>query len=192
MNLKTLSITAVVLIASALALVSWQHSGRERGSAGAVTNPAQPGASPTPTTPLPTPKGRPILHVSGVSNGNAGRRTLKVDFATLDRLAHERVILREPFLKREFTFNVIRMSEFARLAGIPAGASLYMHALDDYHVVLPIDDIASVAFIATRVEGKPISVAQGGPIRLVFTGDESVAANTDNWIWSIDSMRVHG
>jgi DMSO/TMAO reductase YedYZ molybdopterin-dependent catalytic subunit len=115
----------------------------------------------------------------------------ELDFATLDREASEEITITEPFLKREMTFRGISMRVFLQRAGVAASArNLSMHALDDYHVSLPIAGLREAGFLATRGDGKKLSVATGGPVRLLFTGDGALARNTDNWIWSFDSARV--
>ena len=117
-------------------------------------------------------------------------RTTKVDFAGLDGLAREQVTIHEPFVKRDVTFTGVRVGELLRRAGgTPSARHLNLHALDDYSVTLPIQAVASEGLLATRSNGKPIPIARGGPIRLVFPAAGELAANTDNWIWSIDAMR---
>ena len=85
----------------------------------------------------------------------------------------------------------VKMGELLQRAGVdPAARKLYMHALDDYHVDLPIAGLKAAGFLATRVDGKKLPIAKGGPIRLLFTGHGKLARDTDNWIWSFDSARV--
>jgi hypothetical protein len=72
----------------------------------------------------------------------------------------------------------------------PSARNLYMHALDDYHVDLPIAGLQQAGYVATRIDGKKIPIAMGGPVRLLFSGNGRLARDTDNWIWSFDSARV--
>ena len=66
-----------------------------------------------------------------------------------------------------------------------------MHALDDYHVTLPLAQLAaSGAVLATRSGGRAIAIDEGGPVRLVFPGGTRLGRNSDNWIWSVDWIRV--
>jgi hypothetical protein len=152
---------------------------------------ANVGKSAVAVEPFPAPKGESSLRIAGVEHGNVAAHVTKVDFATLDRVARERRTVREPFVKHDVEFTGLRIGEVLERAGGQGSAgSLFIHALDDYHVELAISDIASDALLATRADGKPIPIAQGGPIRLVFTSKGGLAANTDMWIWSIDSMRL--
>ena len=124
-----------------------------------------------------------------MARGNAGAIVTKLDFATLDGIAHTTLTVREPFLKRDVTFTGVPMGELLSRAGAePASKSLYQHALDDYHVDLSFAGVAADAMLATRANGKPIPIADGGPIRIVFTSGSKLGALTDNWVWSIESI----
>jgi hypothetical protein len=128
-----------------------------------------------------------------VAHGNVSARTTKVDLATLDAVAHASVTVHEPFLKRDVTFTGVPMSKLLLRAGVNASArTLHMHALDDYHVDLPIAEIATDGMLATHADGQLIPIAKGGPIRLIFTARSAIADNADNWIWSLDSLKASG
>jgi hypothetical protein len=190
MSPRVLIVTAVAVLAGAGALVI-SSMGSSKGTAPAPPRPAVVRAAPVKA--LPAPMDDAVLRISGVVHGNVGARTTKLDLATLDAAAHESVTVHEPFLKHDVTFTGVRMSELLRRAGVDATArTLHMHALDDYQVDLPIAAFAADGMLATRANGKPIPIAKGGPIRLIFTATSAVAANTDNWIWSLDSVQVRG
>jgi hypothetical protein len=187
MQLKIFAGAAIaVLIAAAIAFSASQRPESRTGTTDQSSgSPASPAAAPIEK--LPAARGKVVLRIAGGKAGSAKT----VDFATLDRIARERVKIRDPFLKRDVTFTAVRMSDLLSAAGVPASAtSLHGHALDDYHVDLPIAALRSNGLLATRMNGKPIAIADGGPIRLVFTGKSRVGDNTDNWIWSLDSIRA--
>jgi hypothetical protein len=139
--------------------------------------------------PLAAPAGAPVLRIDGVAHGNVAAGVTKLDFKTLDGLARESLTVDEPFLKRKITFTGVRLGSLMRRLGVPASTrSLYMHALDDYHVVLPFAALSEDALLATRAGGRPIPVADGGPIRVVFPDGSKLGAVTDNWIWSLDRV----
>lgn len=192
MNLKILAVSLLALIAAAAALAVRPLSDSADSPSDEASKTSD-SADPAPVKLLPAPKGVTVLRVTGVSRGNAGAHTTKVDFATLDDLGREQVTVYEPFLKHDVKFTGLRMSELLSAVRLPESASrVYMHALDDYHVNLAQAALASGGFVATRADGKRIPVAEGGPIRLVFTGEGDMAANSDNWIWSLDSIRPGG
>ena len=142
--------------------------------------------------PIPAPKGKAVLRVTGVGSGNAGTHATALDFRTLEQMPQVKVRVYEPFLKRDMSFSGVRMSDLLAVIGVsPSAGSIYMHALDDYHVTLTQDQLASAgAVLATRANGARIAIKDGGPIRIILPGSGKVADNTDNWVWSVDRIRA--
>ena len=102
--------------------------------------------------------------------------------------------VREPFLKRDMSFSGVRMSDLLAISGVsPSAQSIYMHALDAYHVTFTPDQLASSgAVLATRSDGERIAIKDGGPVRIIHPRSGRLAENEDNWIWSVDRMRASG
>jgi hypothetical protein len=142
--------------------------------------------------PIPAPRGKAVLRVTGVESGNAGAHATSVDLRTLDQMPRVNVRVYEPFLKREMSFSGVRMSDLLAVIGVsPSAGSIYMHALDDYHVTFTRGQLASSgAVLATRANGARIAIKEGGPIRVIHSRSGRVAENGDNWIWSVDRMRA--
>jgi hypothetical protein len=177
-----------LLLATAVSLV-YSSGGDDRATSAAAPAPAV--AKPDAVKPLHAPTGERVLRITGVKSGNVSAKVTEVDFATLDNAATDKLTIVEPFVKRKMTFTGMSMSELLQRAGAdPSARKLYMHALDDYHVDLPIAGVKAAGFLATRVDGKKIPIAKGGPIRLLFSGHGKLARDTDNWIWSFDLARV--
>jgi hypothetical protein len=183
-----LLVTGLVAIAAGGALVAvapWHHGASHAGSPASLVAPKR--AFP----PLPAASGKAMLTIRGVTHGNSGPGVTRLDFAGVDNVAREHVVVFEPFLKRDIHYTGIRLGELLKRAGgASAGSTIVFHALDDYSVTLPLAKIASDVIVATRSNGKRLPIADGGPIRMLYTRSSKVADNTDNWIWSIDSMRL--
>jgi hypothetical protein len=188
--MKTIPIALVVLLTAVVAVAALSVSRHdERGSSGKNTGSVEAGA--TKVEPIPAPTGKAIITISGVLGGNVGTDTTKVDFQTIDRLARKQVTIYEPFLKRDVTFTAIPAADFLQAAGFPPSAAhVQMRALDDYEVNLVAAGVRSAGMLATRMNGKPMTIAQGGPVRLIFTGKGHLAVDSDNWIWSIKTIRA--
>jgi hypothetical protein len=186
-RLIVVSVLGVALLLTTFVAVQYRSGGDDRAGSG----PAPAVAEPVAVKPLPAPSGERVLRITGVKSGNVSPTVTELDFATLDRAASDDLTILEPFVKRKMTFTVIPMGELLQRAGVdPSARNLYMQALDDYHVDLPIAGLKDAGFLATRVDGKKIPVAKGGPVRLLFSGHGKLARDTDNWIWSFDSARV--
>lgn len=142
--------------------------------------------------PIPAPRGKAVLRVTGVESGNAGTHATAVDFRTLEQMPQVKVRVHEPFLKRDMSFSGVRMSDLLAVMGVsPSAGSIYMHALDDYHVTFTRGQMTSSgAVLATRANGARIAIKDGGPIRIIHSRSGKVADNSDNWIWSVDRIRA--
>lgn len=185
MLLRTLA-----FIVTALALVQTGCGGDDPGPAKpAAAGAAKPSSSDElrPGSELPAPKGKVILRMAGLEGGSAA-----LDMKTLERMPQTEATVTEPFLKRDVAFSGVRVKDLLAIAGAPSTAQMIkLRALDDYHVNITVDDlVASDALLATKADGKRMPIADGGPIRIVFLGDTKVANNTDNWIWSVSSIRI--
>lgn len=141
---------------------------------------------------LPDPKQPAILSIEGlVSNTNAHDKA-RVDLATLEKMPLVELEVYEPFEKRTMTFEGVLMSELMSIAGADSGASeVHITALDDYKVDLSMDEIGdSDILLAPKADGSHMSVAEGGPTRIVFPPKSAAGRNPDLWIWSVESMVV--
>jgi hypothetical protein len=149
----------------------------------------------TPTTepaPIPAPKGKVVLTVSGkVANPNRNS-TAVFDQAALDGLGHQTTTTFEPFDKRTINFGGVPLAVLLARVGMPASATkIKVHALDDYQVEYkPSDLTAAGVLLATEADGEALPIAKGGPIRIVFPPGSAVGSNKDVWIWSVDSMTI--
>lgn len=182
---RTLAVIVVVL-AFAQAGCGGEDAGAPAAATAATTKPPAAGEL-RPGDELPAPTGKVILRMAGLEGGSAA-----VDMKTLERMPQIAATVTEPFLKRNVEFSGVRVKDLLAIAGAPSAAKVIkFRALDDYHVDLTIDDLlAGDALLATKADGKRMPVAEGGPIRIVFLGDTKVANNTDNWIWSVSSIRI--
>jgi len=188
-RLYLVSIFVAAILVAAVAAV--MYSGGPADRVTTVDTPSLAAPKTAAAEPLPAPKGEPVLRIEGVMRGNVSAHVTEVDFATLDQAASKEITIREPFVKRQMTFKGIPMDELLRRAGVdPSARTIRLHALDEYHVDLPVAELRSAGLLATRGEGQKLAIAKGGPIRLVFSGDGKSARDSDNWIWSIDRVRV--
>jgi hypothetical protein len=167
-------------------------AGKSNDSNGSSTAAAVEQGSLTVGDPIPAPNGKVVLRVTGVESGNAGAHATAVDFRTLEQMPQVKFRVREPFIKRDMNFSGVRMSDLLAVIGVsPSAGSIYMHALDDYHVTFTQDQLASAgAVLATRANGARIAIKDGGPIRIILPRSGKVADNSDNWVWSVDRMRA--
>ena len=117
----------------------------------------------------------------------AGAKPVIADFAALDAVATVDYDIYEPFEEKRVAFKGVELSDLLDAAGVPASAtSVRMVALDDYLIDLKMSDVrAGGVILATRADGELITIAKGGPVRIVFRDGLELGKNTDRWIWSL-------
>ena len=159
------------------------------GSGGSPSVPLAVATATASKAPLPVATGKPVVVLHALA-GRAG--DARLDMAGLDAMSSKSADIYEPFVKKTVHFEGVPLGELLSRAGITSG-SIHIHALDDYTFDGKVADfVADGALLATKANGRAIPVAEGGPIRIVFDTTNSLAKNTDAWVWSVDSMRQDG
>lgn len=147
-----------------------------------------------PGDPIPPPQGKPVLTFRGTPTTNVGN-TLQFDLATLEKF--DSVSYRAYDRQgegRELTFSGPLLGTLLKAAGVTEYKSLHCLALNDYAVDIPASDIDTLpVLLATRADGKQMSVAHYGPTRVVYPteGFDLPGFRYDpRWIWQLAVIDV--
>lgn len=191
--------TVLALIALAPALAAF---GDDSGST-AGSGPTSPTASASqvasadlaPGDPVPAPTGKVVLTLTGVPQHNVGK-TLQFDLATLDRLGtvHYKVFDKQATGKT-VDFSGPLVSTVLAVAGATDARQMHTLALNDYAVTVPVADTKKFPVVlATRADGRRMSVQNYGPTRFVYPDDPSMdpAIYDPRWVWQLKTIRVTG
>ena len=139
------------------------------------------------TVPVPA-EGDVTLVVLGAGRANAAGE-LRLSLADLERLPMVEAVVFEPFIKRDVVFQGVRLEDLLAFADLPDSAAIHAVALNDYAVDLPVEVLRREGtLLATRADGRPITLEDGGPTRIVFTDDHPDTGNESLWIWSLASL----
>lgn len=146
-----------------------------------------------PGDPVPVPTGKVVLTLRGVPNTNVGK-TLRFDLATLEKLG---VVSYSVFDRqaegRDVTFSGPLLKSVLDVAGA-TGTNLHCIALNDYAVDVPAADADALPVIlATKADGKKMSVAHYGPTRFIYPTDGFDLDSTiydPRWIWQLETIVV--
>ena len=152
-------------------------------------------ASIGPSEAIPAPSGEEVLAISGLIAAKNGDDALNFDIPTLERLGLVEYSVQDPWLKDNFTYTGVLLSDLLKYAGtFHTAQSVHMVALDDYQVDIPIADINKwPILLATRANGEYMSVDNYGPTRVIYPyGSHSIdpTSHNDLWIWSLRSIEV--
>jgi len=141
---------------------------------------------------IPTPKRKTVVEIGGlVSNPNQNDAVM-IDLATLERMPRLKLRVFEPYEKRKMVFEGVLLSKLLEIAGSDSNANeIHLTALDDYKVDVPLAEIRNTdVLLATKADGKHMSISDGGPTRVIFPPDSGTGRNPDMWIWNVETITV--
>jgi hypothetical protein len=149
---------------SAAARASWLEKGGCRAVPTASTSYSQT------SDPVSTGTAGPaVLTVSG--RFAAGRTPgVTLDLAQLDNMPQVECTVNDREAEgRDATFRGVLVADLLNEIGAQPETTLHTAALNDYAVDLPVSDIHDVpVLLATRLDGRPMSVAHYGPLRVIY------------------------
>jgi hypothetical protein len=142
---------------------------------------------------LEAPTGPVVLTVKGkISNTNAGD-TAQFDMAMLEKLKGRKGEMETPWTEGKVTFEGPLLREVLAAAGA-TGTSLKVRALNDYAADVPADDAKLDTILANKLDGKPMSVRDKGPLMLVYPFDLDADLYNEKYfsrsVWQIKEIEV--
>ncbi len=142
---------------------------------------------------LDAPTGPVVLTVKGtISNTNAGD-TAQFDLAMLEALKGRKAVMETPWTEGTVTFEGPLLREILAAVGA-AGASLKVRALNDYAADVPAEDATLDTILATKLDGKPMSIRDKGPLMLVYPFDLDADLYNEKYfsrsVWQIKEIEV--
>jgi hypothetical protein len=144
--------------------------------------------------PLNAPVGEPILKVSGkIENANQGQDAV-FDLDMLEDLKGRDAEVRTPWTDGDRRFSGPFLREVLKKVGAK-GSKLHIEALNGYEVNVPISDANELdVILATRMDGKVMSVRNFGPTFLLYPFDQKASLYKETYfarsIWQIVSIEV--
>jgi hypothetical protein len=142
--------------------------------------------------PIPAPEDEPILSINGLISRTNRSDELAVDLTTLEEMPLIQFEVFEPFVEKNMTFEGVPIADLMEIVGADSEASeLHVTALDDYEFTIPLEEIRGTkVLLATKAEGEHMTVADGGPTRIIFPADSQFGQNPDAWVWSVETIVV--
>jgi hypothetical protein len=142
---------------------------------------------------LEAPTGPVVLTVKGeISNTNAGD-TAQFDMAMLEKLKGRKGEMETPWTTGRVTFEGPLLREVLSAVGA-TGKSLKVRALNDYAADVPAEDATLDTILATRLDGKPMSIRDKGPLMLVYPFDLDSSLYNEKYfsrsVWQIKEIEV--
>lgn len=143
---------------------------------------------------LPAPTSRPILSVSGKIKLSNSNEQARFDLAMLDTLAQHSIKTETPWYDQPRTFSGPLARDLLKKIGAQ-GVSVKATALNDYAIDIPISDFYEYdVVLATRIDGKTLSVREKGPIFVIYPFDQVPETKNEviyqRCIWQLNRLEV--
>jgi len=100
----------------------------------------------------------------------------------------------DPFKKQRINFTGVLLRDIVREYGAAGVDRVQVKAIDQYIADFIRDEWARIdILLATRMDGKPITIKQNGPVRIVLPDDTARDMGHDvfiaKWIWFVKSIQ---
>ncbi|MEM9037306.1 MAG: molybdopterin-dependent oxidoreductase [Actinomycetota bacterium] len=164
---------AAIGVACALGL-----AGCASGSSATNADAVNETAPPSPSVELAPAESDALITVVGGDGAT-------ISFDELETLPVHEIEVFEPFVEADTTFQGPKLVDVFAALALESG-SVEVLALNDYGYTAGTDEWPADALLATREDGEPIAVEDGGPFRVVFPDGSPWAVELETWVWSID------
>lgn len=128
-----------------------------------------------------------------VTEPATGRR-VELGSTELDQMTRSMIRTKTPWINQVANFEGVLMRDLLAAAKID-GKAIRARALNDYMVEIPIEDLTKYdVILATRLNGRPMSVREKGPYWIMYPFDAHAELRTDRYyeraIWQVKFMEV--
>lgn len=143
---------------------------------------------------LDKPKGEVILTISGKIENANGEGVALFDRDMLSGLPGRQAQMETPWSSTPSTFSGPYLRAVLEAAGA-RGKRLVVRALNDYAAELPIEDAYDFeTILADKLDGKPMSVRDKGPLMVVYPFDKEPRLYNERYfarsVWQIKEIEV--
>lgn len=143
--------------------------------------------------PLPLPKGPVVLTVSGKIEQTNGNGVAVFDMEMLQALGRVAFSTRWELSDVAQHFEGFPLRALLERVGA-YGKSLRASALNDYFAVVPTEDLRFEPIVATKVDGRILTIRDKGPLWIVYPRDAHKvlqdARDDARWVWQLNKLHV--
>lgn len=143
---------------------------------------------------LAYPSGQVLLTVTGKIEKTNGDGAALLDADFLSRFPAHRIETHTPWTDGIARFDGILLKDVLAAVGA-RGDTLFAEAINGYRIAFPLSDAENFGvLLAMRMEGKPLSRRDKGPLWIVYPRD-SIAEIRDErydsrWVWQLNKIEV--
>ena len=135
-----------------------------------------------------------ILTVTGNVQKRAGTEAIDFDMALLTKLPQTSFNTKTPWYAQPRKFTGVLLKDLLASVG-GTGTTLKAMALNDYRVEIPAEDwLQHGAMLAYRLDDKPMTVREKGPLVIIYPFDERrevrTAVHYSRAVWQLRSLEL--
>ncbi|OBQ71310.1 molybdopterin-dependent oxidoreductase [Mesorhizobium erdmanii] len=143
---------------------------------------------------LKAPEGDVVLTITGDIQNTNKAHTATFDLAMLQALAGRQAIMETPWTNGATEFDGPYLKAILEAAGAH-GKTLRIKALNDYSADVPIGDATDYeTILAVKMNGKPMSVRDKGPLFMIYPFDKNHELYNEKYfsrsVWQIKEIEV--
>ncbi len=132
--------------------------------------------------PLPAPKGKVILTLTGAIDQVNHEGTAQFDRAMLEALGPIEVKTGTPFTQGESVYRGVRLRDLLRAVGA-RGSKVQASAVNLYTAEIPISDFERYdVILAMEVDGQPLRLRDKGPLWILYPFGSHAELNSDKMV----------
>lgn len=143
--------------------------------------------------PLPRPTGPVILTVSGKIAQTNGAGVALFDKEMLEALGKASYTTRSELSDVPQLFEGIPLRALLERVGAH-GNALRASALNDYVAIIPIEDLKFEPILATKVNGRVLTMRDKGPLWIAYPRDAYSALQDhrydSRWVWQLNKLHI--
>lgn len=144
--------------------------------------------------PLPAPKGDVMLTVSGKITEHNQSDVAAFDYEMLSSLKQNHILTETPWHDGATNFSGPLISDVLNALGAK-GTQIHAAAIDGYSVTIPMAEAQKFPMIiALSVNGKPMSVREKGPLRVIYPWTDYPELQQqqfyDRAIWQLNALKI--
>lgn len=144
---------------------------------------------------LPAPTGPVVLTVSGAIAHTNIDGAAAFDQAMLDGLAQHTTHSETPWYDGARSFSGVLLSSVLEAVGAK-GETMTATALNAYSAEIPVADVINdPVILASRVDGKLLSIRDKGPLFVIYPFDTNPELYNEVYfgrsVWQVASLKVH-
>ena len=141
---------------------------------------------------LARPSGTVVLEVTGAIDRTNAPGKAELDLAMLEAIDARTIETATRWTKGVRRFDGVGGKALVEALGAK-GASVIATALNEYRIVIPIEDFTSDRLIiAYRLDGAPMSVREKGPLWIIYDFDSDADLNTEKYmarsVWQLRTL----